>query len=213
MNVDSNFPAGVPIDASGRLTMQWRQFLMALFTRTGGTVGVDIAAVIDDLMAEDASGTPAPDMAAVYAMIHAVEAIAAQAMASVSRVPDERGEAGEGASVTILMQRVSDLEAKIDAISTPMITDTSQMSNGSKFLAAPNNLSDVASASSALTNLGVGAGNSPTFAGMTLTGPFSFAPTTTTTAPSAGGAGALPATPTGYATVTIGGTARKFAYY
>lgn len=40
-----------------------------------------------------------------------------------------------------------------------------------------------------------------------------FSPTTTTTAPAAGGAGALPATPLGYATITIGGVARKFAYY
>lgn len=36
---------------------------------------------------------------------------------------------------------------------------------------------------------------------------------TTTTAPAAGGAGALPATPAGYMTVFINGTARKIAYY
>lgn len=36
---------------------------------------------------------------------------------------------------------------------------------------------------------------------------------TTTTAPAAGGAGALPATPLGYMTLTINGTARKVAYY
>jgi len=36
---------------------------------------------------------------------------------------------------------------------------------------------------------------------------------TTTTAPSAGAAGALPATPAGYVTVYINGTARKIAYY
>jgi hypothetical protein len=36
---------------------------------------------------------------------------------------------------------------------------------------------------------------------------------TTTTAPGAGGAGALPATPAGYVTVTIAGTDRKIAYY
>ena len=46
-----------------------------------------------------------------------------------------------------------------------------------------------------------------------VAGTFGFNPATTTTSPSAGGAGALPATPTGYATVTIGGTARKIAYY
>lgn len=37
--------------------------------------------------------------------------------------------------------------------------------------------------------------------------------TTTTTAPAAGGAGALPATPAGYVTVHIAGTARKIPYY
>lgn len=37
--------------------------------------------------------------------------------------------------------------------------------------------------------------------------------TTTTSAPSAGGAGALPATPAGYVTIKIGGTARQIPYY
>jgi hypothetical protein len=41
----------------------------------------------------------------------------------------------------------------------------------------------------------------------------SITPATTTTAPAAGAAGALPATPTGYATIRIGGTDRKIAYY
>jgi hypothetical protein len=36
---------------------------------------------------------------------------------------------------------------------------------------------------------------------------------TTTSAPSAGGAGALPATPAGYVTINIGGTNRQIAYY
>jgi hypothetical protein len=41
-----------------------------------------------------------------------------------------------------------------------------------------------------------------------------FNPTvTTTTAPAAGGAGALPATPTGYVTVLVNGVNRKVAYY
>lgn len=46
-----------------------------------------------------------------------------------------------------------------------------------------------------------------------VNGGIAMNPATTTTAPSAGGAGALPATPTGYATVYIGGVARKIAYY
>lgn len=48
---------------------------------------------------------------------------------------------------------------------------------------------------------------------MLLGGDFGFAPATTTTAPAAGGAGALPATPLGYATITINSVARKIAYY
>lgn len=44
-------------------------------------------------------------------------------------------------------------------------------------------------------------------------GPISFNPTTTTTAPAAGAGNALPATPTGYATVTIAGTSRQLPYY
>jgi hypothetical protein len=43
---------------------------------------------------------------------------------------------------------------------------------------------------------------------LTLTGQ-----TTGTTAPAAGGAGALPATPAGYLTVTVNGVARKVPYY
>lgn len=46
-----------------------------------------------------------------------------------------------------------------------------------------------------------------------VNGGIAMNPTITTTAPSAGGAGALPATPTGYATMYIGGVARKIAYY
>jgi hypothetical protein len=46
-----------------------------------------------------------------------------------------------------------------------------------------------------------------------VNGGLSIVPATTTTAPTAGAAGALPATPTGYATIRIGGTDRKIAYY
>jgi hypothetical protein len=42
----------------------------------------------------------------------------------------------------------------------------------------------------------------------------SFNPSTTTTAaPAAGGAGALPATPAGYVTILVAGVARKVAFY
>lgn len=52
-----------------------------------------------------------------------------------------------------------------------------------------------------------------TTTGLTVAGAFSFNPATTTTAPAAGGAGTLPASPLGYATVNINGTDRKIAYY
>jgi hypothetical protein len=323
VNTGANFPSGNPLDPAGNLTPQWRMFFLTLFTRSGGAAGNDtstlqaaIAAAnanIDDLQTEDGQGAPAPDMAAVFGLIYVVEAIAAQAMAAASRQPDERGETGESASVTHLSQRVAelegqlehyrcddalririaDLESKIEAIATPQIADASQ--------------------------LGLGTADSPTFAGVTSTGPvtgigaststyamtaarngasssqyvglgglagsnavdsysassnaklmtynatttssntaptsgsvghqwsilgvakmllnqsgnllvgtttddgsgnpiqsnagLSIKPSTTTTAPAAGGAGALPATPLGYATIRINGTDRKVAYY
>ena len=52
------------------------------------------------------------------------------------------------------------------------------------------------------------------FAGWQLNGAIQLvSPATTTVAPAAGGAGALPATPAGYVTITIAGTARKLPYY
>jgi hypothetical protein len=51
----------------------------------------------------------------------------------------------------------------------------------------------------------------------TISSPYAtitFNPTTTTTvAPAAGSAGALPATPAGYVTIQVNGVARKVAYY
>lgn len=44
-------------------------------------------------------------------------------------------------------------------------------------------------------------------------GKLGITPATTTSAPSAGGAGALPATPLGYLTINVNGTDRKVAYY
>lgn len=124
MNTAGNFPSGNPIDPSGNLTPQWRSFFLTLFTRSGGTSGNDTSSLqaaiakanasIVDLQTEDAQGSPAADMAAVYGLIYAVEAIAAQAMASAVRIPDERGEAGDGATLSNLSQRIADLEAQIE---------------------------------------------------------------------------------------------------
>ena len=50
-------------------------------------------------------------------------------------------------------------------------------------------------------------------AGVRFTGTVRMDVATGTTAPSAGGAGALPATPAGYMTINVGGTDRKIPYY
>jgi hypothetical protein len=57
-----------------------------------------------------------------------------------------------------------------------------------------------------------GVASNPTFSGVTALPPQLSLPTTTT-APSAGGGGALPATPAGYMTVKLNGTDRKIPYY
>lgn len=350
MNTGLNFPSGNPLDPSGNLTPQWRMFFLTLFTRSGGTAGSDTATLqaaitkananIADLQSEDAQGDPAPDMAAVFGLIHVVEAIAAQAMAAASRQSDERGETGESASVThlsqrvaeiegqiehyraddALRQRIADLESRIESMQ-PVIADASQLTglgtmatqNASAVavtggsgvfssLASSTNtfignvsvliagatgriftairgstgaggielstsavdadalLSGVIQAGDAngtggerrlgmiqfLTNGATSTnrggaiafvtkadGGAVTEAGrftntqrlllgtttdngtdrLQVNGSISMSPTTTTTAPAAGAAGALPATPTGYANITIGGTARKIAYY
>lgn len=48
---------------------------------------------------------------------------------------------------------------------------------------------------------------------VTANGGFAFKPTTQTTAPAAGGASALPASPSGYMTIKVNGTDRQVAYY
>jgi hypothetical protein len=351
MNTAANFPSGNPLDATGNLTPQWRSFFLTLFNRSGGTLGSDTSALQDaitkalagiaDLEAEESAGSPAPDMAAVFGLIHLVEAIAAQAMAAASRQPDERGETGESASVSHLSQRVAELEGQIehyradDALRQriadlesrveslqPVIADASQitglgsMASQDAGAVSITGGSGVFSALSCAANAFIGAvasvlnvtvgrlficvrgstgaggvelssaaadadatlagivqfsdtngtgtdkrlaliqgftsgttannrGGALTFAtkrnasgvaeaarisndqkfligstavdGSTnllqVNSSISIVPTTTTTAPTAGGAGALPATPTGYATIRIGGTDRKIAYY
>jgi len=57
-------------------------------------------------------------------------------------------------------------------------------------------------------------GQADKFAGWQLNGAIEFvSPVTQTTAPAAGAAAALPATPAGYVTITIAGTARLLPYY
>jgi hypothetical protein len=351
MNTGLNFPSGNPLDPSGNLTPQWRMFFLTLFTRSGGTAGSDTATLqaaitkananIADLQSEDAQGEPAPDMAAVFGLIHVVEAIAAQAMAAASRQSDERGETGESASVThlsqrvaeiegqiehyraddALRQRIADLESRIESMQ-PVIADASQLTglgtmatqDASAVAVSGGSINNVAAGATTplqgitntglytgqrfgssgafvlrsaagtqavpaqisaatqialivmrayndvgsygdVSSLGVGTDGAVTStsapgyltinttasgatsvterarvtsAGLFLigrtaddgsgnklqvNGGLSIVPVTTTTAPAAGAAGALPATPTGYATIRIGGTDRKIAYY
>jgi hypothetical protein len=121
-----------------------------------------------------------------------------------------------------LSRRLADLESVVmerrDANLAEVLLrlatlETLLMLQRSSRMEPSNNLAEIPSPATARSNLGLGAANSPTFSSLTLTGGFSFAPTTTTAAPAAGVAGALPATPSGYATVTIDGISRQIAYY
>ncbi|MDW9228632.1 hypothetical protein C7S15_3229 [Burkholderia cepacia] len=285
MNTQGNFPAGDPIDPSGNLTPQWRAFFLTLFNRSGSEQGTDTAALktaleqaqakITDLQTEDAEGKPSSDLAAIFGLIHLVEAMVAQAMATAAQRPDERGEAGESSNSLDLGRRVADLEAALNSFA-PLIADASQITGLGTFAAqnfatppaiggtTPNSVAATALTGGTLSITEPSTFNRATFqlnagsntagatakwtgngattpsksfrvvsgvyqilndaftatifqlddaGNTTLGGGLAFSPVTTTTAPAAGGAGALPATPAGYATVTIGGTARKFPYY
>ncbi|MSM40058.1 MAG: hypothetical protein GJT30_10605 [Geobacter sp.] len=61
-------------------------------------------------------------------------------------------------------------------------------------------------------NVGVGTA-SPTHKLEVASGTIAISPATTTTAPTAGAADALPATPAGYMTITVNGVDRKIPYY
>lgn len=101
MNTLSNLPGpAVPlVGADGRLAPAWLQFFMALFARTGGAPGI----AASDTQADTSGGTPIVDLAPVYAMLYAVEAMAAQAMATGS-----------------LLTRIAELEARIDVLGQPI---------------------------------------------------------------------------------------------
>jgi hypothetical protein len=60
--------------------------------------------------------------------------------------------------------------SNVTTIGTDPITFTQFTANPATFLKVANNLSDVADAPTSATNLGLGTGDSPTFAGMTITG-------------------------------------------
>lgn len=154
MSYDSNLPSsGVPlVDQSGRMSPVWFQFFLTLFARTGGLLGQDANA----LQVELAQGYAPPDLGPLYALIASTESLAAQAQASATQQRDERGEAGDGAALAHVLARLAELEARFEAQASPMLTDTSQLTNGAQFLTAPNNLSDVASAATARANLGLG---------------------------------------------------------
>lgn len=74
-------------------------------------------------------------------------------------------------------------------------------------LLAANNLSDVVSASTSATNLGLGTGNSPTFTGLTLTGLMTYSSANAITAHAGGGQGSATALIKGINRVTTVATA------
>lgn len=206
MTTASNIPSPtVPlIGPDGRLSPIWYQWFVTLFKRTGNLLGGSLS----DVAAEASSGVPTPDLsrldtlaasleagmspldlAPVYGLIYAVEAIAAQAMATGP-----------------LLARIADLEAQL--LSGPALP-AAVLTEGSPIGA-------IQPSTGTFTTVSAGgnvSGGSVSTAGTLSGADLSIAPATSTTAPAAGGAGALPATPAGYATVTINGTARKIPYY
>ncbi|KVH52913.1 hypothetical protein WS89_31240 [Burkholderia sp. MSMB1072] len=138
------------------MTPEWRAFFLSLFTRTGGSGGDDSATIradlnkaiknISDLQTESQQGRPSADLGMAYSMIFAIEALAAQAMASAWRTPDERGDSGEALGTAqmaqriaeleqqlehyrsddALRQRIADLEARLDGV-VPVVGDASQI--------------------------------------------------------------------------------------
>jgi hypothetical protein len=242
MNVESNIPApGVPVvGTDGRMTPVWFRFFMTLFTRTGGTQGL----LADDMEAEISAGTPAVDVGAIYATIYAVEAMAAQAMATgplLARLdeidarldvlgqpavlpPDLEAQLAAGASIPAAVltegspigdiQRSTGKFTALNASGAVLLDGTGPQvtfNTGGPVVSSPN--ATTLAISSDVQVTGAVSGGSLSTTGALSGGSLSIAPTTTTTAPGAGGAGALPATPAGYMTVTVNGTARKIPYY
>lgn len=134
MSITSNIPSpGVPlIGPDGRLVMVWFQFFMSMYTRTGGVAGQDSSAL--QLSLED--GATQPDLDGIYALIAAVESLAAQAQAAAIQPRDERGEAGDGANLAQVLARLTDLESRVEAAGAPVISSTSQLTNDAPFAIA-----------------------------------------------------------------------------
>jgi hypothetical protein len=171
MNVANNVPAaGMPvIGPDGRMAPIWFRFFMTLFARTGNEQGI----AAEDLQAELSAGTPAVDVDALGDMVYAIEAMAVQAM-----------------SVGALMDRIDELEARLDAQTQPAVDLTDLDAQAAAGVPVFTALSQ-----------------------MTNDAAYLVVASTSTTAPGAGGAGALPATPKGYAAVTINGASQQIPYY
>jgi hypothetical protein len=197
------------IGPDGRLSQVWYQWFVTLFRRTGDLLGGSLS----DVAAEASSGTPTPDLtrldaiapvleagvsqpdfAQVYGLIYAVEAMAAQAMATGP-----------------LLARIADLEAQL--LSGPAMP-AAVLTEGAPIGAIQPSTGTFTSVSASSVSASGGvSGGSVSAAGSLSGGSLAISPTTTTTAPAAGGAGALPATPAGYATITINGTSHQIPYY
>lgn len=47
-NLHAAFPSAPLVDDTGQITAPWRSFLLALYTRTGGSPGTDITQIVDN---------------------------------------------------------------------------------------------------------------------------------------------------------------------
>jgi hypothetical protein len=225
VNIANNVPsAGLPVlGPDGRMVPVWFQFFVTLLTRTGGTQGL----LVTDMQSEVSSGVPAVDVDGIYSMIYAIEAMAAQAMATgplLDRIAELEAQLAAGAAMPAAVltegspigdiQRSTGKFTSLNA-SGPVLLDGAgpqiTFNTGGPVVSSPNAATLAISADVQATGALSGASVSTT--GGLSGGALSIAPTTTTTAPGAGGAGALPATPAGYMTVTVNGTARKVPYY
>lgn len=195
MKTSSGMPSPtVPVvGPDGLISPVWYQLFVTLIRRTGNLLGGSLS----DVAAETSSGSPTPDLSLLPALAPALEA----GMAQPDLVPIYgliyaiEAMVAQAMATGPLLARIADLEAQLlsgSAMPAAVLTE-----------GAP--IGAIQPSTGAFTTVSA--------SGSISGGSLSISPATSITAPAAGGAGALPATPAGYATVTINGTNRQIPYY